>query len=34
MTFSHRDLARMSTRWLPFADVASEDLPLLRLLRL
>jgi BCD family chlorophyll transporter-like MFS transporter len=34
MTFSHRDLARISTRWLPFADVASDDLPLSRLLRL
>jgi BCD family chlorophyll transporter-like MFS transporter len=25
---------RMSTRWLPFADAASDDLPLGRLLRL
>ena len=29
-----RAWAGMSTRWLPFADAASEDLPLSRLLRL
>jgi BCD family chlorophyll transporter-like MFS transporter len=34
MILRRRDLQRLSTRWLPFADAASADLPLGQLLRL